>query len=545
LRPIHAAVKLLGVTAPTTPLAKPRILICDEMQFKPEQLKRDGFEIEYVANMPRDSILSRLHEFDALITRSRTKVDVELLEHGTNLRVIGRGGVGVDNIDLESASRRGIIILNAPEANTVSAAELAITLLLAASRGVARSDKLTRAGTWDRKYLGREIKEKTLGIIGLGRIGTLVANRAMGLKMNVIAYDPYVSARRFELLGVTRAATLEELLPQVNALTVHTPATEETIGMIGPKELALLKPGAIVVNAARGGIVDEGALAASLEDGHLFAAGIDVFVDEPPAKDHPLLGRDDVVITAHLGANTLEAQDRVGSEILERVCAALHGDVSKGAINAPAMDAGILERIGPYLTLGERLGRMLAQLEIGPAQEIEVEFAGKFPGDTGPIFTSVLVGYLRNITEEQPNQINARALAKERGINLTVRQVEESEDYANEMSVSVNDGKRARRVSGTCFGKQPRLTRIRNYRLELAPEGSVLICTNYDKPGVVGRVGTMLGESGVNIAGMQLGRDEPGGKALFTLSLDAKPNAEILEKIRALDVIESVFLVQF
>ena len=385
-----------------------RILICDEMQFKPENLIREGFQIEYIPNMPREQILARLSEFDSLITRSRTKVDLELLEAGPNLRVIGRGGVGVDNIDLEASSRRGIIVLNAPEANTVSAAELAITLLLAASRGVTRSDRLTRAGVWDRKYLGREVKDKTLGIVGLGRIGTIVANRAMGMKMNVIAFDPYISSRRFELLGVKRANTLEELLPQVNALTVHTPLTEETKDMIGAKEIALLPDGAIVVNAARGGIINEAAIAAALEDKHLFAAGIDVFIEEPPQKDHPLLLRDDVVITAHLGANTLEAQDRVGSEILERVCAALNGDVSRGAVNAPKMDADTLEKIGPYMKLCERMGHMLAQLEIGAAQELEVEFSGRFPGDLEPIFSSVLVGYLRGILEEIPNLINAR-----------------------------------------------------------------------------------------------------------------------------------------
>jgi D-3-phosphoglycerate dehydrogenase / 2-oxoglutarate reductase len=522
-----------------------RILICDEMQFKPENLIREGFQIEYIPNMPREQILARLPEFDSLITRSRTKVDLELLEAGTNLRVIGRGGVGVDNIDLEAASRRGIIVLNAPEANTVSAAELAITLLMAASRGVTRSDKLTRQGIWDRKYLGREIKEKTLGIVGLGRIGTIVANRAMGLKMNVIGYDPYISSRRFELLGVKRANTLEELLPQVNALTVHTPLTEETKDLIGAKELAMLPSGAIVINAARGGIINEHAIAAALEDKHLFAAGIDVFVEEPPKLDHPLLGRDDVVITAHLGANTLEAQDRVGSEILERVCAALNGDVSRGAVNAPKMDNDTLEKIGPYMKLCERMGHMLAQLEIGAAQELEVEFSGRFPGDLEPIFSSVLVGYLRGILEETPNLINARALAKERGIALTLKTSEESEDYANEIKASISDGKRVRSVAGTCFGKQPRLTRIRNYRLELAPEGWVLICTNIDQPGVVGKIGSMMGEAGVNIAGMQLGRDEPGGKALFALSLDAKPNNDVLEKIRALEFIESAFAVEF
>ncbi len=531
-----------------------RILICDEMTFRPASLQREGFAIEYVANMPRDEILRRLPEFDALITRSRTKVDPALLEAGGKLRVVGRGGVGVDNIDLAAASRKGIIVLNAPEANTVSAGELAITLMLCASRGVARSDKQIRNGVWDRKFLGREVKEKTIGVIGLGRIGTVVANRAMGLKMNVVAFDPYISDRKFELLGVKRAHSLEELLPQCDVLTVHVPLTEETFGMIGARELALLPQGAIAINAARGGIINEAALAASLEDGHLFAAGIDVFVTEPPAKDHPLMGRDDVVMTAHLGANTLEAQDRVGEEILERVCAALQGDISHGAINAPRLDAGTLEKLGPYMTLADKMGTMLAQLEIGHATELEVEFAGPFPSvnssgakdaELETVFTSVLIGYLKRITSETPNFVNARALAREQGVTASIRMTEESDDYTNEIRITMSDGKRVRSLAGTCFGRQPRITRIRNYRLEIAPEGFALIATNFDRPGVVGKIGSLLGEANVNIAGMQLGRDAPGGKALFALSLDARPTPEILETIRAQDFIESAFVVEF
>jgi D-3-phosphoglycerate dehydrogenase len=526
----------------TTPFT---ILICDEMLLKPEHLTRDGFTLDYVANMPRADVLARLPDYDALITRSRTKVDVELLAAGPRLKVIGRGGVGVDNIDVEAASRRGILVLNAPEANTASAAELALTLMFAASRGVARSDKLIRTGTWDRKYLGREVEGKTLGIVGLGRIGSIVAKRAKGLEMKVIAYDPYIGDTRFEVLGVERARTLDDMLPRIEVLTVHTPATEETIGMIGPKELERLKAGAIVVNAARGGIVQERALAAALADGHVFAAGVDVFTDEPPPTDHPLLGRDDVVLTAHLGANTSEAQARVGIEIVDSVCKALLGDVSRGAINAPALDADTMERLGPYLTLAERMGRMLSQLGLGAASEIAVEFAGRFPGDTEPVFTSVLVGYLRSVTDQRPNLINARALAKERGITLTQRSTDVSEEYANEVRVTLHDGERVRRVSGTVFGRQPRLTRIKTYRMELPPEGVVLVCTNLDRPGVVGKVGTLLGSKGINIAGMQLGRADPGGKALFTLSLDSRPDASLVEEIRNLDVIESVFLTDF
>ncbi len=522
-----------------------KILICDEMLLQPHNLRREGFDIEYVVNMPRADVLARLAEFDALITRSRTKVDQELLAAGPRLKVIGRGGVGVDNIDVEAASRRGILVLNAPEANTASAAELAIALMMAASRGVARSDRSIRSGTWDRKYLGREVEGKTLGIVGLGRIGSVVAKRARGLEMHVVAYDPYIAEARFEVLGIERAQTLADLLPRADVLTVHTPATIETIGMIGPAEIALMPKGSIIVNAARGGIVQEEALAAALTDGHVFGAGVDVFADEPPAANHPLLARDNVVLTAHLGANTSEAQARVGVEIVDSVCQALLGDVSRGAINAPALDAATMERLGPYLTLAERMGRMLSQLGLKAASEIEIEFAGRFPGDTEPVFTSVIVGYLSSVTDQRPNLINARALAKERGIMLTQRSRDDSADYANEVSVTLHDGERMRRVSGTVFGRQPRLTRIKTYRMELPPEGFVLICTNVDKPGVVGRVGTLLGSKGINIAGMQLGRADKGGQALFTLSLDSRPGHDVIDAIREMDVIESVFLADF
>lgn len=530
--------------ARTAPL---RVLICDEMN--PGDLHHEGFEIDYEGNLPREETLRRLPGYDALITRSRTKVDRELLEAaGDRLKVIGRGGVGVDNIDLEACSRRGILVLNAPESNNVSAAELAIMHLLAAARGLTRSDRKTRAGEWDRKFLGVELKDKTLGIVGLGRIGSIVADRAQGLRLKVVAYDPYVPENKFERLGVERAATLDDLLTRVDFLTVHTPLTEETNGMIGARELALLKRGAIVVNAARGGIVQEAALVEALQSGHLFAAGVDVFVEEPPAPDHPFLSAPNLGITAHLGANTFEAQERVGAEIVGRVLAALHGDVSKGAVNAPALDAKTLELLGGYLDLGEKLGRILAQLLPG-AHDLEVTFRGEFPADPAPVVTAVLVGYLSGSTDERPNMINARALAKERGLNLAVREEGDSPDYQTEVIVKVVSGQagekqRTRTVGGTVFGRSPRLTRLRDYRVELAPEGFILIASNQDRPGAVAKLSNLLGTWGINIAGMALGRAQKGGQALFTLTLDDGLTPEQLQAIRDLDVIDSAFLVR-
>lgn len=523
-----------------------RVLICDEMN--PGELNHAGFQIDYEGNMERAETLRRLPEYDALITRSRTKVDKELIDAaGPRLKVIGRGGVGVDNIDLEYASLRGLLILNAPESNNVSAAELAVMHLMAAARGLTRSDSKTRAGTWDRKFLGIELKDKVLGIVGLGRIGSIVADRAKGLRMHVIAYDPYVPESKFERLDVQRALTLDSLLGGVDFLTVHTPLTEETSGMIGARELALLKKDAIVVNAARGGIIEEQALVEALQSGHLFAAGVDVFVDEPPTADHIFLQAPNLGITAHLGANTREAQERVGAEIVSRVLDALQGDVSKGAVNAPALDAKTMEALGGYLTLGEKLGRILSQLLPG-ANDVEVTFRGEFPADPSPVVTSVLVGYLSGSTEDLPNMINARALAKERGINIAIREEQDSPDYNTEVVVKVTsrtpDKERTRTVGGTVFGKSPRLTRLRNYRVEVEPEGYILIASNQDKPGAVAKLSNLLGTWGVNIAGMALGRAQKGGEALFTLTLDDNLTGEQLQAIRDLDVIESAYLVK-
>ena len=461
--------------------------------------------------------------------------------------MIGRGGVGVDNIDLDYASLRGLLVLNAPESNNVSAAELAIMHLMAAARGLTRSDAQTRAGVWDRKFLGLELKDRTLGIVGLGRIGSIVASRAQGLRMNVVAYDPYVQGSKFERLDVRRAATLPELLAQADFLTVHTPLTDETRGMIGAVELAQLRRGAVAVNAARGGIIDEAALAQALHSGQLFAAGLDVFVDEPPTPGHPLLSAPNLGITAHLGANTVEAQERVGAEIVERVLAALRGDVSRGAVNAPALDARTLEALGGYLDLGSKLGKILAQLLPG-ANELEVSFLGEFPADPTPVLTSLLIGYLGNSTDEHPNMINARALARERGLSVVTREQPQSPDYQTEVIVKATlkgqERDRTRTVGGTVFGRSARLTRLRDFRVELQPEGFILIASNQDKPGAVAKLSNLLGTWGINIAGMALGRAEKGGQALFTLTLDEGLSSEQLQAVRDLDVIDSAYLVR-
>ncbi len=520
-----------------------RILVTDKVQLGDRYYP--DMEIDDRAGISRHELLEIVGDYDALITRSRTQVDEELIRAATNMKVLGRGGVGIDNIDLEAASRRGVLVLNAPESNNVSAAELAIALMLSASRGVSRSDRLIRQGIWDRKYLGREVKDATLGIIGMGRIGSLVARRAQGLGMNVIVFDPYLSRQRLQEQHVELVESLDELLPRAEFLTVHTPLTEETRGMIGSRELALLPRGAVVVNAARGGIIDEEALFGALDSGHLFAAGLDVFTLEPPSQDHPLLQREDVVLTAHLGANTTEAQARVGEEILERTVLALRGDYSRGVVNAPALSAEVMRQLGRHLQLGEALGRLAVQLSGGHPDSLEVEFSGSFPLDPDPIGTAVLKGFLEPILSEPPNYVSAPLIARDRDISVSRVTAARDRGYTNHVLVTVRSNGGGATVGGTVLGDSPRVVSIDGFPIEIKPEGAMLICTNYDRPGAVGRVGTVLGEAGVNIISMQLSRVGEDGLAMFALTVDRTPPEEVLQLLKEMtDVIHSLRVVR-
>jgi len=510
-----------------------RVLVTDTIQLGDREYPE--VDLDYRAGISRQELLGIVDQYDALITRSRTQVDEELLGHAPRLRVIGRGGVGVDNIDLDAASRRGILVVNAPEANNVSAAELAIALMLAAARGLGRSDRLIRSGTWDRNFLGREVKDATLGVVGLGRIGSLVSRRAQGLGMNVLAFDPHISSRRAEELKVELVEDLDDLLVRSQFLTVHTPLTGETKGMISERELAMLPTGAVVVNAARGGIIDEGALAQALASGHIFSAGIDVFTLEPPGEQNPLLHLDNVVLTAHLGANTTEAQARVGAEILERTVMALAGNYSRGVVNAPALAPHVMEALGEYLELGEALGRTVAQLLRGRARQVEVEFSGEFPIDPDPIAVAVVKGFLEPILTSGPNYVNALAIARDRDIRVSRTTASRGRGYTRHVLVTASSESHSTSVGGTVMGDRPRIVSIEEYPIEIRPEGTMLICTNYDRPGAIGRVGTVLGEEGINISSMQLSRVPGDGLAMFALTLDQVPGAPVLERLQAMD----------
>ena len=520
-----------------------RILVTDSIQLG--EVEGGDVEVDYRPGIEREELLEVIGEYDAIITRSRTRVDAELLERGRRLKVVGRGGVGVDNIDLEAASRRGVLVVNAPEANNVSAAELALALMLAAARGVARSDRLVRAGRWDRSFLGKELKNARLGIVGLGRIGSLVARRAQALGMVVGAYDPYISPHRAEELKVELFDDLRALLARSDFLTVHTPLTEETLGMIGREELACLPDGAVVVNAARGGIVQEDALVEALESGKVFAAGLDVFTLEPPSPDNPLLQRDDVVLTAHLGANTVEAQGRVGTEILERTVMALRGDYSRGVVNAPALAPQVIEALGDHLQLGEVLGKVVVQLGGPRVRELEIELAGDYPIDPDPIATAVIKGLLEPVLDQKPTYVNAPSIARERDIRVSKVRAARGRGYTTQVTATVRGPSGEASVAGTVLAGKPRITAIDGYALEIRPEGTMLVCTNYDRPGAVGKVGTVLGEAGVNINSMQLSRVSEGGLAMFVLTLDSTPEPATIERLRSMrDVIQSLRMVR-
>ena len=520
-----------------------RILVTDTIQLGDGEYP--GMEVVDRAGIGRAELLDIVGSFDAIITRSRTKVDDELIRAAERLQVIGRGGVGVDNIDLESASRRGILVVNAPEANNVSAAELAIGLMLNAARGVARADRLIRSGTWDRKFLGRELKGSRLGIVGLGRIGSLVAKRAQGLGMTPMAYDPYITRRRAEELKVELFDDLHAMLARSDFLTVHTPLTEETEGIIGADELRRLPRGAVVVNAARGGIIQEDALLDALASGHLFGAGLDVYVSEPPDPKRALFQRDNVVLSAHLGANTAEAQARIGTEILERTVLALNGDYSRGVVNAPALAPEVMSALGRHLVLGEILGRTVAQLAHGRVKELEVEFAGTFPIDPDPVATAVTKGFLEPFLDEPPNYINAPSMARDRDIRVSRATASRSRGYTTHVLVTAVTAEGRTSAAGTVLADQPRIVAIDDYPIEIKPEGAMLVCTNYDRPGAVGRVGTVLGDSGVNINSMQLSRTSEDGLAMFVLTLDQVPSDQVLDVLRNLgDVIRSLRLVR-
>jgi D-3-phosphoglycerate dehydrogenase len=490
-----------------------------------EKLRAEGHDVDIRTDLTPEQLLDAIESYDAIIVRSATKVTADVLDRARSLKVVGRAGVGVDNVDVDAATRHGVLVVNAPTSNNVSAAEHTMALLLAQARNIAQANASLKAGKWERsKFEGVELYGKTLAVLGLGRIGTLVAQRALAFGMKIVAFDPYVSKQRAGQMGVELVPTIEDALRQADFVTVHLPKTKETAALIGDEALALCKKGARILNVARGGIVDEAALARAVASGHLGGAGIDVFETEPTTSS-PMFEQDSIVVTPHLGASTTEAQDKAGITIAEQVAAALRGDMVQYAVN---VDVGreIAESVRPFLALAEKLGRIFTNISEG-AHRVRFSFDGQIAEhDTRVLTLSALKGMLSAVVHEPVTFVNAPLMAEERGIEYTEEKTPTGRAYLNEIEIS-SDGLG---VSGTVVGKrnEERITGVYDFKLEMAPGRYMCFLRYDDRPGVIGAIGTILGEHKINIADMHVGRRERGGEALMALSVDHPMSAEVL-----------------
>lgn len=524
----------------------PRVLIADKLETAGvELLKAAGIEVETRLGLKGADLAAALRDFDAAIVRSQPKVTAEALETPGKLRAIARAGVGVDNIDLPAATRRGIVVMNTPDGNTVSAAEHTVALMFAAARKIAPADAVMKAGGWDRnKFVGTQLAGKTLGVVGLGRIGREVARRAIGLDMKVVALDPFVTPARMNELGCTPAASLDELLPQVDFLTLHVMATPETKGMIGAKQLGLMKKTAIVVNVARGGVIDEQALADALKAGTIGGAGVDVFTAEPTVPEQPLLKAPNVVLTPHLGASTVEAQENVAVEAAQLIADFLLKGQVANAVNAPSVDPRELAEVRPYVDLARRLGLLHAQVTHGAVRKATLTYKGDLAGKKTRLLTAAFTAGLLEYRMDGVNLVNAEVFARERGIELAESSNPKKGDFAALMHTEVETEAGTSVAAGTLFGDQyVRLVQLNAFRMEGYLDGVLLVFVHKDVPGLIGFVGTIFGKHGVNIAQMTVGRAAPGGEAVGILNLDSPPGEAALAEVRAHPQISSMSVV--
>src|SRR2546428_1917882 len=529
-------------------MTPPKVLIADSISPRGvEELSRDGaLAVSVQTKLGEPKLVEIIPEFSALVVRSETRVTANVVNAGARLRVIGRAGVGVDNVDVETATRRGVIVLNAPGGNTVSTAEHAFSLLLCVARKLPQADASVRGKNWDRKnFEGVELYNKTLGVIGMGRIGGELGRRAIAFGMRVIAYDPYLSATRARSLQVELVDELDDLLASADFISLHTPLTPETRHILDGVRLQKTRRGVRVINCARGGLIDEDALAKALHDRHVAGAALDVFEKEPLPNDSPLRSAPNLVLTPHLGASTAEAQESVGIEIAQSIRAALLEGTIRNAVNMPNLDAKTLSIVGPHLRFGEKLGRFLSQVAPRRIDELKINYSGKVNEvDTTAITRSILKGFLQNAGGTEVNEVNAPAFAESLGLKITETRLSALGDYTDMLELSaIADGKTVS-VGGAFFGATPRIVSVNSRPVEARPHGILLVLENTDRPGIVGRVGTLLGNHGVNIATMSLSRNQAGGTALTVLNLDTAPSEELLSQIRASGDIHSAQVIE-
>jgi D-3-phosphoglycerate dehydrogenase / 2-oxoglutarate reductase len=505
-----------------------------------------GIEYEVRTGLKGEALREALAQFDGAICRSGVKITAESLEGNRKLRAIVRAGVGTDNIDKAAATRLGIVVMNTPAGNTLSTAEHAVALMLALSRNIAPAYQSLREGKWDRnKYVGAQVGGKTLGVVGLGRIGLAVAQRARALEMKVLGYDPFLSRNRAQELGIEPVETVAEMLPRIDYLTVHTPLNDETRGMIGPAEIEKMKPGARLINCARGGIYDEAALVEGLKSGKLAGVALDVFSTEP-CTNSPLFGMPGVVCTPHLGASTEEAQTQVATEAVELITAYLTTGAIRHAVNVASLDPKTIASLRGYLDVAYRLGLLMAGMLPGGLKKCRVLYRGEIADKETKVLTAVFAsGLLQNALDEEVNLVNAELLLKQRGVDLVEESRSDMGAFRSSMTAEVITDNSHHRATGTVFGQNmPRLVALDDYRLEAYLDGCLLVFRHEDVPGIIGSVGTIFGQHRVNIAQMAVGRDRPGGQAVGILNLDGQPAQAALDDVRKLPAITSAIVVQ-
>jgi D-3-phosphoglycerate dehydrogenase len=511
-----------------------KVLVTEPLSESGLALLRQDFDVDVRPELAKDGLADAIPPYAGLIVRSQTKVTEDILDRAESLKVIGRAGIGLDNVDVEAATRRGVLVVNAPQSNIVSAAEHTIALMLAQARNIPQANAALRAGRWEReRFQGVELHGKTLGVVGLGRVGTMVAQRAVAFGMRVVGYDPYVSKDRAKQVGVELMPSLEALLVQSDVVTIHLPRTPETEGLIGEREIGLMRDGARIVNTSRGGIVDERALVNALRDGKLAGAALDVFSEEPVPTSHPLLVFDQVVATPHLGASTQEAQDKAGAAIADMVRLALRGEFVPYAVNVPAAGE-VNEQVRPFLPLAEKLGAILTGLAEAPVRSLEAEYLGRIAEhDTRVLTLAALKGALARVVHEPVSFVNVAMIARERGIGVSERKSTASRDYVNLMTLRAETEGGEVSVGGTLVGKRDgeRLVQVHDFDIDMAPARYMAFFLYEDRPGVIGTVGSMLGNAGINIASMEVGRKEAGGSALMGLTVDSPIPSEVLAGI--------------
>jgi D-3-phosphoglycerate dehydrogenase len=509
-----------------------KVLVSDSLSSEGLDILKEHFTVDVSTGLSEDELVEKIKDFDALVIRSGTQVTQRVIEAADNLKIVGRAGVGVDNVDVDAATKKGIIVANAPEGNMISAAEHTIAMMMSMSRNIPQANASLKAREWNRKkFMGVEVKGKILGVIGLGRIGSEVAKRASGMDMTLLGYDPFISEKRAEELGV-RLCTVNEIAEEADYITVHTPLIKETRNILDDEQFALMKDGVRIINCARGGIISEEALARALESGKVAGAAFDVFINEPPF-DSPLMNFDNVILTPHLGASTEEAQVNVAVDIAHEVISVLQGGPARNAINIPSVKPEAMAVLAPYIRLAEIMGKIAGQLMDGSYEKVEIGYNGEISGkDTRPLTVSALKGLLEMALGAGVNYVNAPALAKSRKIAVVESKSESAEEYSSTISIRVIRGEDVKLVAGTVVGDEPKIVAVDGDRVDIFPAGRMIFAKHINRPNVIGPCCIVLGKNDINISGMQVGRVEVGGTTMMALNVDGDVPDDILDELR-------------